>query len=64
MDNYQVQKYFQRDFVLLETDWKALEKGKDMSYFQTYDWYESINNVVPSHGDVVFLVVSKNGEVC
>ena len=63
MDNYQVQKYFQRDFVLLETDWKALEKGKDMSYFQTYDWYESINNVVPSHGDVVFLVFSKNGEV-
>lgn len=63
MENYRILKYVQRDLALLEKDWRALEKGEDMSYFQTYDWYESINDVIPSHGEVVFLTVSKNKKV-
>lgn len=60
MDNYIVQKYNQRELTQLRKDWQLLEKGKDMSYFQTYDWYESINDIIPSKGEVVFVEVTKS----
>ena len=63
MDNYIIRKYVQGDLALLKNDWQELEKGKEMSYFQTYDWYESINDVVPSQGSVFFLTASKNDKV-
>ena len=63
MDNYIIQKYGQGDLAQLRKDWQLLEKGKDMSYFQTYNWYESINDIIPSKGEVVFLEVIKSGKV-
>lgn len=57
MANYHIRKYSQPDLALLRKDWQLLEKGKDMSFFQTYDWYESINDVVPNKGEVVFIEV-------
>ena len=60
MDNYIVHKYSQGELTQLKKDWKLLEKGKDMSYFQTYDWYESINDITPSKGEVVFVEVIKS----
>ncbi len=58
-DKIIIHKFFQKDLFLLKSDWLALEKGRDMSYFQTYDWYESINDVVPSHGKVFFFLSLK-----
>ena len=63
MDNYIVQKYRQEDLAQLRKNWQLLEKGKDMSYFQTYDWYESINDITPSKGEVVFVEVIKSKKV-
>lgn len=57
MANYIVRKFSQDDLALLKADWKNLEKGKDMSFFQTYDWYESINEVKPTKGEVVFIEI-------
>lgn len=63
MTNYVVRKYAQCDFALLKNDWLSLEQGKDMSYFQTFDWYESINDIVPAKGEVVFVEVLKGEDV-
>ena len=60
MNNYIVRKYAQRDLTLLRKGWQLLETGKDMSYFQTYDWYESINDITQSKGEVVFIEVIKS----
>ncbi len=57
MENYHICKYAQQELALLRKDWLLLEKGKDMSYFQTYDWYESINDVIPNKGEVFFIEV-------
>lgn len=57
MDNYIIRKYTQPDLIQLKKDWQSLENGKDMSYFQTFDWYESINDIVPCKGEVVFIEV-------
>ena len=35
------------DINLLEHEWKRLEKGESMSYFQTYDWYVSLLPYIP-----------------
>jgi len=60
MDNYIVRKYSQHNLSLIKRDWQLLEKGRDMSYFQTYDWYESINDIKPNKGEVVFIEVLDN----
>ena len=28
-----------------------------MTYFQSYDWYEIINSMIPLKGEVLYLVV-------
>ena len=62
MENYTVRKYIPENLHLLKNDWQILEKGKDMSFFQTYDWYESINTSIPKKGEVVFLQICRNGK--
>ena len=34
--------HYYSDINILEKDWRRLEVGSSMSYFQTYDWYRSI----------------------
>ena len=63
MENYIIRKFVQRDLDLLECDWRLLENGKDMSYFQTYNWYKSINDIVPNKGEVVYIEVVRNETV-
>lgn len=63
MDNYIIKKYAQCDLPLLKKDWQSLENGKEMSYYQTFDWYESMNDIVPSKGVVVFIEVLRGEEV-
>ena len=54
------------DITVLENDWKRLERGPQMTYFQTYNWY---NSLLPySCGDCKkyesrYVALSKNGSV-
>ena len=62
---YQVEYINKNDISCLETTWKQLEKGSDMSYFQSYDWYEMLNDVyVPEDTKnyvSVYAVVRRDG---
>lgn len=49
----------------LKQDWLSLQNGKDMTFFQRYDWYrmlaEKNKNIHNSHFDIAFATVH-NGE--
>lgn len=55
------------EFDTLETDWRCLQIGEDMTYFQRYEWYEMLvernKDIVHSCFDVVFGVVKRNADV-
>lgn len=38
-----IQEYSPDMFEKLEPQWKELQKGYDMTWFQTYDWYKIVN---------------------
>lgn len=62
--DYQIKEYYPKDLDLLKTDWNTLENGHDMTYFQSFDWYHSINDNLPNVGEVVFfLVLRENSPV-
>ena len=44
MCKYRVQAYDPFGFKKLKDVWDKLYEGKDMTYFQSYDWYEIINS--------------------
>lgn len=58
MCKYRVQAYDPFGFKKLKDVWDKLYEGKDMTYFQSYDWYEIINSMIPLKGEVLYLVVS------
>ena len=35
------------EFCSLKEEWIKLEKGEDMTYYQSYHWYESIMKFMP-----------------
>lgn len=37
--------YSPNSFSELEHIWKRLEKGNDMTPFQSYDWYKGLNSI-------------------
>lgn len=39
-----IREYGVNEFETLESVWKELEKGSDMTCFQTYDWYSLLNS--------------------
>ncbi len=66
-DKYQVEYISKNVFSCLDTNWKQLEKGSDMTYFQSYDWYEMLNDIyVPEDTEnfvSVYAVVRRAGLV-
>lgn len=42
---YKINKYTPSQIAMLEPIWKELEKGQDMTYFQTYDWYAMLSKI-------------------
>ena len=48
MCKYRVQAYDPFGFKKLKDVWDKLYEGKDMTYFQSYDWYEIINSMMGS----------------
>lgn len=47
MIGYSVNFYKISEFSILQADWKVLECGNDMTYFQTYSWYEMLIRFAP-----------------
>lgn len=55
MCKYRVQAYDPFGFKKLKDVWDKLYEGKDMTYFQSYDWYEIINSMIPlKRGSFIF----------
>jgi hypothetical protein len=45
MSDYSIKFFDKKSFNLLEEDWKSLEKGADMTVFQSYDWNKMLVDV-------------------
>lgn len=63
MSNYEIKYYKPIEFAQLERDWRQLETGEDMTYFQTYDWYEmlvSLNKRKILFAEILFAEVTEN----
>lgn len=43
MSIFNVEFFNREQFPLLQDDWRKLEKGVDMTYYQSYDWYQMLN---------------------
>lgn len=59
-----IETYSQNEFLRLRTDWERLQKGEEMTYFQTWDWNHMLLRGVPkdsAHFETIFLVVKHNG---
>lgn len=44
---YKIELYSPIQISTLQEEWQALEKGEDMTYFQTYDWNRMLSEFVP-----------------
>lgn len=58
---YNIQFFNKSDFEKLEKEWRCLEKGSDMTYFQRYEWYHmliSLNQKDTWAHEIVFCSVS------
>lgn len=62
MDNYNIRYIPAEDVVSLRESWLILESGNDMTYFQSYDWYEmlvTLNKKKHWWFDIVFADIKK-----
>ena len=63
--SYTIQYIPKNQFQSLKEAWKELEKGKDMSLFQTYDWNKALNTFyIPDstkNYEAVYAIVKKEG---
>ena len=66
MNDYILKYYPMSDFKLLEDSWLELESGMDMTYFQTFAWYEMLwnlnKNIRDKRFEIVFAAVEKRGK--
>lgn len=67
MDKQYVVEYYHKDnFFLIESEWKYLEKGPDMTPYQSYAWYKMLNDCyVPedtSYYTSVYASIKKNNK--
>lgn len=63
MSNYKIKYYKPSEFTQLKRSWRQLETGEDMTYFQTYDWYEmlvSLNKRRILFAEILFAEVIDN----
>lgn len=44
-EEYKIVVYQPEEFDGLETHWRTLERGSDMTAFQSFDWYRNINSL-------------------
>jgi CelD/BcsL family acetyltransferase involved in cellulose biosynthesis len=63
---YSAEYYTKDQFPLLRKDWNRLEKGIDMTAYQSYAWYEMLNKIyVPQDTKdyiSVYILIKRNGQ--
>lgn len=63
---YKIKEVYPSEFGSLRKEWCLLEKGEDMTYYQSYHWYESIMKFMPEkkgrYGSV-FLCIYGGGKL-
>lgn len=62
---YTIEYFPQKDIDRIEEEWRKLEKGSEMTYFQRYDWYKMLIPFTPSvkfYTDSFYAVVRKDGK--
>ncbi len=61
---YSIEYVSRDDFSTLQNDWEKLERGEDMTYFQTFSWYrmllEKDTTKDTKNHEVVFVKVADN----
>lgn len=63
---YNVVKIQKENIFEIKNDWKKLEQGSDMTYFQSYDWTEMLIKYAPANNwwyESAFFSVEKDGMV-
>ena len=64
---YKTEYYNIENFSKLESVWKELEKGEDMTSFQSYHWYQMLNECyVPKDTPnylSIYAVVKRDNEI-
>ena len=64
---YSLAFYKREQFHMLEKDWKRLERGGDMTLYQSYDWYEMLNKVYlpqdSSNYESVYITLKRNSDI-
>lgn len=67
MEELSLKYYSMSDFRLLENLWRELESGVDMTYFQTYAWYEMLwnlnKNIKDKRFEIIFVAVKQEEKV-
>lgn len=67
MNNFSMKYYNLSDFHRLKDDWSRLERGEDMTYFQTFDWYKMLwhlnKDIYDSRFEIGFAVVENHGQI-
>lgn len=62
---YHIEYYNVSQLEQIKTIWLQLQNGTDMTYFQSYHWYEMLNNFLPPHKsfyEIKFVVVYKDDQ--
>ena len=59
---YKIRYVPQKDIISIREEWKILEKGEEMTYFQTFDWYQMLIDFTPCCKVVenVYVVIYKS----
>lgn len=63
---YTIDYFSKKQLPLLKEDWLELQKGVDMTIYQSYDWYEMLNKLyVPKDTNnfiSIYSLIKKNGK--
>ena len=62
---YEVKLFNTSTISQLKADWELLQSGKDMTYFQSFDWYlmlSQINQKKYKKHAIIFAEITNNGE--
>jgi len=60
----QINTYHLADLACLFNDWKRLERGPEMTYFQTWEWNKMLLCALPrdsAHFELIFLDIQRDG---
>lgn len=67
MRDYLIKEFLPSEMDGLAKDWQRLEKGQDMTYFQSYDWNKMVISLTPQQKgkyELRLIAVIRGGKSC